>query len=81
MRFVGIGIGHCGQHAMDPAVGDVDTDAVQPRVNDEEHVNDEASADFEPEEEDEDIVDKDDDEDEDEEDNDDDDEDLGHGDL
>jgi hypothetical protein len=73
MRFLGIGIGHRGQHTTiepDPAV-DI-TDDFQTCINDEESDNDEESADF-GDEEDEDIVD--------EEVTDFDDEDLGYGDL
>ena len=82
MRFLGIGIWHCGQHTTvepDPAVDT--TDDFQTCVDvDEESNNEEESADFEDEEdedfedfEDEDLVDQ--------EDIDCDDEDLGYGDL
>jgi hypothetical protein len=73
MRFLGIGIGHRGQHTVEPDPA-VDTmDGFQTCVNADEESNDEEeSADFEDEE-DEDLVD--------EEDIDCDDEDLGYGDL
>ncbi len=55
MRFLGIGIGHCGQHTT-VEVGDITGD-YQARVTDEESNDDEENADFEDEE-DEDIVDE-----------------------
>ncbi len=73
MRFLGIGIGHRGQHTVEPDPAVDITDDFQTCVNDDEESNDEEErADFEDEE-DEDLVD--------EEDIDCDDEDLGYGDL